>query len=209
MLRFTLLLIAALMVTGCGIRLPSMPTSFLADEETGRDRAARTDEKRTASASSLGSFWSTLTSPFGKGEGKTDKAALTASNFQPEKAQKLINDYRARKGLPPLALNTKLQMAAQMHSEDLAKNDRISHYGSDGSDVEFRVRKAGYSFNVVAENVGTGQQTVEEVIKGWQTSPTHNENLLIPDAKHMGIALVYKPDTEFRTFWTLVVGAGQ
>lgn len=209
MLRFTPLMIAAMMVSGCGINLPSMPTSFMGNDEPAREQAARGEERRTASASALGSFWNTLTSPFGKGEGKADKVALMASAFQPEKAQKLINAYRGKHGLPPLALNTKLQMAAQMHSEDLAKNDRISHYGSDGSDVEFRVRKAGYSFNVIAENVGTGQQSIEEVVKGWQASPSHNENLLIKDARHMGIALVYRPDAEFKTFWTLVVGAGQ
>jgi len=33
--------------------------------------------------------------------------------------------------------------------------------------------------------------------------------LLMADAKHMGIALVHDPNTEFKTFWTLVLGAPQ
>jgi uncharacterized protein YkwD len=31
--------------------------------------------------------------------------------------------------------------------------------------------------------------------------------LLLADATHMGIALVQDPRSEFKTFWTLVVGA--
>jgi uncharacterized protein YkwD len=44
-------------------------------------------------------------------------------------------------------------------------------------------------------------------MKGWQASPGHNKNLLLKDARHMGIALVQDPKTDFKTFWTLVVGA--
>ena len=52
-----------------------------------------------------------------------------------------------------------------------------------------------------------GQVTIEEVFKGWRKSPGHNKNLLLKDAEHMGIALVYDAKTEFKTFWTLVLGA--
>ena len=60
---------------------------------------------------------------------------------------------------------------------------------------------------MAAENVGTGQANIEEVMKGWQESPGHNKNLLLSDADDMGIALVQDPSTEFKTFWTLVVGS--
>jgi hypothetical protein len=50
-----------------------------------------------------------------------------------EKARQLINAYRKQHGLKPLALNTALTEAAKLHARDLAKWDRISHYGSDGS----------------------------------------------------------------------------
>jgi uncharacterized protein YkwD len=69
------------------------------------------------------------------------------------------------------------------------------------------VKRAGYNAKVAAENVGTGQASIEEVIKGWQASPGHNKNLLLGEAQHMGIALVQDPKTEFKTFWTLVIGS--
>ena len=94
-----------------------------------------------------------------------------------------------------------------MHSRDLAKWDRISHYGSDGSNPWDRVKRAGYPAKVAAENVGTGQVDFAEVLRGWKDSPGHNKNLLLADANEMGLALVQDPKTEFKSFWTLVVGA--
>ena len=130
----------------------------------------------------------------------------SATRLDPDKARELINAYRKEKGLKPLKLNAALTEAAKAHSRDLAKWDRISHYGSDGSNPWDRVKRAGYNAKVAAENVGTGQATIDEVMKGWQDSPGHNKNLLLSDAEHMGIALVQDPKTEFKTFWTLVVG---
>jgi uncharacterized protein YkwD len=124
-----------------------------------------------------------------------------------EQARDLINAYRRQKGLKPLRLNSELTSAAKLHSKDLAKWDRISHFGSDGSSPWDRVKRTGYSARVAAENVGTGQASIEEVMRGWKASPGHNKNLLLSDAEHMGIALVQDPRTEFKTFWTLVLAA--
>ncbi|MBY0559543.1 MAG: CAP domain-containing protein [Hyphomicrobium sp.] len=124
-----------------------------------------------------------------------------------EMARDLINAYRKKNGLKPLKLNPELTEAAKSHSRDLAKWDRISHYGSDGSNPWDRVKRAGYRARLTAENVGTGQVNFNEVLKGWEESPGHNKNLLTPDAQHMGIALVQDPKTEFKSFWTLVIGS--
>lgn len=130
-----------------------------------------------------------------------------ATRLDAEQARELINAYRRERGLKPLKLNMELTNAAKAHSRDLARWDRISHYGSDGSNPWDRVKRSGYNARIAAENVGTGQASIEEVIKGWKASPGHNKNLLMPDAEHMGIALVHDPRTEFKTFWTLVLGA--
>ena len=127
--------------------------------------------------------------------------------LNPERARDIINQYRSEKGLKPLKLNATLTEAAKEHSRDLAKWDRISHYGSDGSNPWDRVKRTGYKARLAAENVGTGQVNFDEVMKGWKESPGHNKNLLLADAKEMGLALVQDPKTEFKSFWTLVIGA--
>lgn len=142
---------------------------------------------------------------------KAPPGALADRNYQETrldiaKATVLINTYRQKNGLQPLTVDSQLTSAAKSHSQDLAKWDRISHYGSDGSNPWDRVRRSGYKPRLAAENVGTGQTTLEEVFAGWKKSPGHNKNLLLKDAKNMGIALVYDTKTEFKTFWTLVIG---
>ena len=146
--------------------------------------------------------------------GKAPKGALADRDYSstalnPSLALTLINDYRATKGLKPLKLDPRLTIAAKTQSRDLAKTDRISHYGADGSSPWDRVKRAGYDAKIAAENVGTGQASLEEVFKGWTQSPGHNRNLLLPGARDMGIALVADPKTEFKTFWTLVVASTQ
>ena len=131
----------------------------------------------------------------------------THTALDPEKARDLINQYRHDKGLKPLKLNAELTEAAKAHSRDLAKWDRISHYGSDGSNPWDRVKRTGFRARLAAENVGTGQIDFNEVMRGWKESPGHNKNLLLGDATYMGIALVQDPRTEFKSFWTLVIGS--
>jgi uncharacterized protein YkwD len=133
----------------------------------------------------------------------------TATRLDAERARDLVNAYRKEKGLRPLKLQPALTEAARAHSRDLAKWDRISHFGSDGSNPWDRVKRAGYHARLAAENVGTGQITIDEVMKGWKASPGHNKNLLLADAEHMGVALVQEPKTEFKTFWTLVIASPQ
>jgi uncharacterized protein YkwD len=140
-------------------------------------------------------------------QGALSDRDYSATRLDPDRARELINQYRKEKGLKALKLNAELSNAAKAHSRDLAKWDRISHYGSDGSNPWDRIKRVGYNARLAAENVGTGQVTIEEVVKGWKESPGHNKNLLLSDAEHMGIALVQDPKTEFKTFWTLVVGS--
>ncbi len=130
-----------------------------------------------------------------------------STSLDVNRARDVINAYRKQNGLKPLTINTELTAAAKAHARDLAKWDRISHYGSDGSNPWDRVKRAGYNAKVAAENVGTGQVNFDEVFKGWQESPGHNRNLLMGDVDNMGIALVQEPKTEFKTFWVLALGA--
>ncbi len=131
----------------------------------------------------------------------------SATALDPDMARDLINQYRHDNGLKPLRLNASLTDAAKEHSRDLAKWDRISHYGSDGSNPWDRVKRTGYKPRLAAENVGTGQISFKEVLRGWKESPGHNKNLLLADASEMGLALVQDPTTEFKSFWTLVIGS--
>ena len=165
-----------------------------------KQRTAALDDRKSLDQAPKGSFEKAPS-------GALADRDFAATKLDVDKARDAINAYRQTKGLKPLKLNAALTEAAKNHSRDLAKWDRISHYGSDGSNPWDRVKRTGYNAKVAAENVGTGQASIEEVMKGWQDSPGHNKNLLLTDASEMGIALVQDPKTEFKTFWTLVLGA--
>ncbi len=143
---------------------------------------------------------------------KAPKGAFASRNYKKTRLNKkqalaMINKYRLSKKLSRLTLNKKLSRAAKIHAKDLARHDRISHFGFDGSDPWQRIKQTGYKAALAAENVGTGQASMKEVFVGWQKSPGHNENLLLSDATQMGIALVKAPGTEYKTFWVLELGS--
>lgn len=224
MYRVTLVLVSAMGLAGCSLSSASLSSGF-----------ADSDGPTTASVgsgSSGGGFFGNMfagdapapvqdkpkavaklsdKAPAGTFE-KAPKGALSDRDYShtqldPQRARDAINAYRRSKGLKPVKLNPQLSDAAKAHSRDLAKWDRISHYGSDGSNPWDRVKRSGYKAKVTAENVGTGQVDFEEVLRGWKESPGHNKNLLLADADEMGLALVQDPKTEFKSFWTLVLGA--
>jgi uncharacterized protein YkwD len=219
MYRVALAAVTAVSLAACSLGSSSISSGF-ADSKPTSSIAS----KRSNPSGAVGSDTSYLPSTGGQKvaalndkapKGTYEKAPkgsladrdYTSTALDPEKARDIINQYRRDKGLKPLKLNAELTEAAKNHSRDLAKWDRISHYGSDGSNPWDRVKRTGYKARLAAENVGTGQVDFTEVFRGWQESPGHNKNLLLGDAQEMGIALVQDPKTEFKSFWTLVLGS--
>jgi uncharacterized protein YkwD len=209
MYRVLVPLLLSLWLAGCGMASYSLTAGF-ANSGQPSPRLANNQETGSIDSPAKRSKADDK-APKGTFE-KAPAGALADRDFSntrldAERARELLNAYRREKGLRPLKLQPALTEAARTHSQDLARWDRISHFGSDGSNPWDRVKRAGYNAKLAAENVGTGQASIEEVMKGWRASPGHNKNLLLPDAEHMGIALVQDPKTEFKTFWTLVIGS--
>jgi uncharacterized protein YkwD len=131
-----------------------------------------------------------------------DKAGINA-----DEALRLVNNYRKSRGLAPLRLDGSLSAAALALARDMAGHDRLSHTGPDDKDLRMRLKAAGYQYMLAAENVGTGQQSLAELFAQWELGPSQSRTMLLPEAREMGIAYQYRPDTKARTYWTLVVAA--
>ncbi len=219
MYRVALLVFAGLVLAACSMNTGPISTGYAENpSDTGsitrmQPYPGGSSSKRTRRKSARNTRVAAINDKAPSGTYQTPtQGALSGRDYsrttlQPSFARDLINQYRVENGLKPLKLNAELTAAAKAHARDLAKWDRISHYGSDGSNPWDRVKRAGYKARLAAENVGTGQTSFEEVLKGWKASEGHNKNLLLADAEHMGIALVQDPKTEFRSFWALVLGA--
>lgn len=122
-------------------------------------------------------------------------------------ALRLVNNYRELKGLTPLTLDRRLTAAASALSSDMAQHDRLAHSGPDNADLERRLTTAGYPYVLAAENVAVGQSTVSELIRQWRALPFESQNLLLPEAKQMGIAVGFRSDTTLKSFWTVVIAS--
>lgn len=66
---------------------------------------------------------------------------------------KLKKDFASYRVQPPVAMNTKLLIAARRHSNDMAKNNFQSHTGSDNSTITSRINDAGYNSSSISENI--------------------------------------------------------
>ncbi len=88
------------------------------------------------------------------------------------------NRLRTEAKLPPLAVNKKLQAAAERHAKDMASMGKMTHKGSDGSSSIRRIVAKGYNYRRAGENVAAGYFTVDGLMKGWMDSPPHKRNIL-------------------------------
>ncbi len=123
----------------------------------------------------------------------------------------LTNEFRAKNNLPPLTLNSQLNTAAQEHSEDMVQQDKLIHEGSNKSNetLQQRVEKVGYEYSDIAENIGGGYSTPEDVVEGWIQSKGHSENMLNPKVTELGVGYAYQEDDkpqDYDHYWTQVLG---
>ena len=115
----------------------------------------------------------------------------------------MINNYRTANGLSPLQLSVSLTKAAAWFSIDLQSMTDLSHVDTVGRDPFVRMSAFGYpSGGHKGENVAGGYDDAATTFEQWRTSPHHNDNILNPTFKTMGIARAYKSGAPFEWYWT-------
>lgn len=128
-------------------------------------------------------------------------AALTQPLLANSAATEKLNALRTSKGLARLEYSEPLEAAAKAHALDMAQHDYFAHEGRNGSSVGDRVRKQGYRWCYVAENLTKGQRSLDQVMKGWENSPGHYKNMVSSQAAEFG--LFEGPDR----IWAMVLAA--
>jgi len=121
---------------------------------------------------------------------------------------------------PALTWNEDLYASAYEHSYDLAESNTFSHYGS-GTETDItgsnnnkasyfneRIRANGYvGYRTIGENIAGGQSTIHEAVTAWLASPAHCTNIMNPNFKEIGVAVVTNSDSEYGIYWTQSFGA--
>jgi uncharacterized protein YkwD len=150
-------------------------------------------------------------------DGSSREPALDPATV-PQHVLELVNAARARGrdcGLErfgptqPLRLSAALSSVASGHAADMARNGSLAHTGSDGSNADQRITRAGYAGQASAENVAAGQHNVESVVASWLASPGHCAALMRPHFKEMGVAFALAPEASLSIYWTQVLATPQ
>ncbi len=122
-------------------------------------------------------------------------------------AQNLINSYRRENGLENLEIDLSLMGEAESHARDMAVQDKLGHRVSNRGSFGKRMNRAGFENVKAGENIGAGYHTVAQAFSGWRGSQAHNENMLLPEARRMGIAAVFASHSKYKVFWVFIVAA--
>lgn len=115
----------------------------------------------------------------------------------------LINSFRAQNGLGPVSVDSAVIEAARYQAVAMASRDVLSHEVA--GDFTTRMNNAGFTYATATENVGAADRTVADSINAWIRSPHHRENMLLKEAKYMGMIRASAPGSRYRTYWALIL----
>lgn len=100
------------------------------------------------------------------------------------------NAYREEHGLAPLARNALLDRAAEEKVADMVAKDYFAHESPDGEGAADIMRRVGYEYLIIGENLALGSfADAEDLVGGWMKSDSHRENLLTPSFREIGVAI--------------------
>jgi hypothetical protein len=110
----------------------------------------------------------------------------------------LINQERAREGVPPLALDDRLTQAARKHTALMVKHDTPSHQLSEEQPLQVRVADEALRSDRQAENVGL-EMDVAGAHAMLMNSPAHRANILSRDYNAVGVGVILSGDKLYVT----------
>ena len=127
----------------------------------------------------------------------TCNAAATAngitSDLSAEQAGKLVeltNQSRAEQGIEKITVNQNLISAAENKARDMFEHNYFAHTSPQELTPWHWIRQAGYSYQYAGENLAMDFVTSEAIHKALIASATHRKNILNPNYKEIGIAVL-------------------
>jgi uncharacterized protein YkwD len=117
----------------------------------------------------------------------------------------LVNQERAKNGLPPLKRSIELEEASRYHAADLAQDAYFEHdsYDRAGDDLVYVCstwdRIKTYYPSPSAENIAGGYATPNSVMNGWMISTGHRNNILSAYSWEIGVG--YFQGGGYGSYW--------
>ena len=136
-------------------------------------------------------------------------APLLASEITTESVLTEMNAYRAKNGVWPLRIDSRLSLAAADRMRDMEELEYWAHDAPDGRSPFVWLKPHGYEFQYAGENLASGFETTEVLVQGWMESPGHRANILSTDYDDVGIAIIDGSTTRRATGKSVVVMFGR
>jgi uncharacterized protein YkwD/uncharacterized protein YukE len=116
----------------------------------------------------------------------------------------VTNLERRKAGLPELIKDPQLSKSAEVKLQDMFQKQYFQHVSPSGDSVSDVVRKTGYEYIVVGENLALGVFAGDaQVVAAWMASPGHKKNIL--DSRYQDIGLAVGQGTyQGRKQWLIV-----
>jgi len=115
----------------------------------------------------------------------------------------LVNKVRAERGLSPLNAPSAARSAAQEQAVRMAKAEQMTHVIGRGDDFKSRMKRRDVPLPA-AENIASGQGTVEEAVQAWVNSQRHLTNML---GSYNGLGVAMARSAASRPYWAMVLSA--
>ena len=111
---------------------------------------------------------------------------------------RLVNEERAKAGLPALTVDRGAASAAQVRAKEIERS--FSHTRPDGSSFNSALTEAGVNFRGAGENIAYGQNSPEKVMEGWMNSSGHRANIL--NRSYTSIGVGHYQNASGVNYWT-------
>lgn len=109
----------------------------------------------------------------------------------------LVNAERAKEGLSPLTIDTKVQAAAQVRAVECEQS--FSHTRPNGSSFATALKEQNVSYMSAGENIAWGQRSPEAVMNAWMNSEGHRANIM--NANYTTIGVGYYQNANGTNYW--------
>ena len=111
---------------------------------------------------------------------------------------RLVNEERAKAGLPALTVDRGAASAAQVRAKEIERS--FSHTRPDGSSFNSALTEAGVNSRGAGENIAYGQNSPEKVMEGWMNSSGHRANIL--NSSYTSIGVGHYQNASGVNYWT-------
>lgn len=103
-----------------------------------------------------------------------------------------VNSARARHGLPPVRVHSRLTRASSAHSADQLRTGRASHESADGTPCRQRLRRysrARRTGETIVWLTGGQRVTARRIVRMWLASRSHRRVLMDPRFRRIGVGV--------------------